>query len=65
MKCPSVYHGACLAQGGGPRFIRYNCSMANTRQGWMLMHPGRLTHLHEGMPVTKGTRYIMVSFVDP
>ena len=29
------------------------------------MHPGGLTHLHEGLPVTNGTRYIMVSFVDP
>ncbi|KOB52171.1 putative procollagen-lysine,2-oxoglutarate 5-dioxygenase, partial [Operophtera brumata] len=34
-------------------------------QGWLLMHPGRLTHFHEGLKVTKGTRYIMISFVDP
>ncbi|KAK2187715.1 hypothetical protein NP493_156g03050 [Ridgeia piscesae] len=52
-------------EGGGPRFLRYDCAVAGTRRGWMLMHPGRLTHFHEGMPVTKGTRYIMVSFVDP
>jgi hypothetical protein len=31
----------------------------------MMMHPGRLTHLHEGLRVTKGTRYIQISFVDP
>lgn len=29
------------------------------------MHPGRLTHLHEGLPTTNGTRYIAVSFIDP
>ncbi|XP_021914399.1 procollagen-lysine,2-oxoglutarate 5-dioxygenase 1 isoform X2 [Zootermopsis nevadensis] len=52
-------------EGGGCRFIRYNCSVTDTRLGWMLMHPGRLTHYHEGLQVTKGTRYIMISFVDP
>ncbi|KAK3104424.1 hypothetical protein FSP39_001801, partial [Pinctada imbricata] len=52
-------------EGGGCRFIRYNCSVTATRRGWMLMHPGRLTHYHEGLVVTKGTRYIMISFIDP
>ncbi|RWS10928.1 Procollagen-lysine:2-oxoglutarate 5-dioxygenase 3-like protein [Dinothrombium tinctorium] len=52
-------------EGGGCRFIRYNCSVVDLRLGWSLMHPGRLTHYHEGLPVVKGTRYIMVSFVDP
>ncbi|XP_076299960.1 procollagen lysyl hydroxylase isoform X1 [Lasioglossum baleicum] len=52
-------------QGGGCRFIRYNCSVTDTKPGWMLMHPGRLTHYHEGLRVTNGTRYIMISFVDP
>lgn len=52
-------------EGGGCRFLRYNCSVLATRKGWMLMHPGRLTHYHEGLPVTKGTRYILVSFNDP
>lgn len=52
-------------EGGGVRFIRYNCSVLLTKKGWMFMHPGRLTHFHEGLTVTKGTRYIMVSFVDP
>ena len=57
--------GITSLQGGGCRFIRYNCSMASTRRGWALIHPGRLTHFHEGLPVTKGKRYIMVSFIDP
>ncbi|CAG0886727.1 unnamed protein product [Darwinula stevensoni] len=53
------------AYGGGCQFLRYNCSIRATKRGWMLMHPGRLTHLHEGLPVTKGVRYIQISFVDP
>ncbi|KAG4065093.1 hypothetical protein HA402_007490 [Bradysia odoriphaga] len=52
-------------EGGGCRFLRYNCSVTDTEKGWMLMHPGRLTHFHEGLETTKGTRYIMISFVDP
>ncbi|XP_068136862.1 procollagen-lysine,2-oxoglutarate 5-dioxygenase 2 isoform X2 [Hyperolius riggenbachi] len=52
-------------QGGGCRFSRYNCSVDSPRKGWSFMHPGRLTHLHEGLPVTNGTRYIAVSFIDP
>ncbi|XP_075695461.1 procollagen-lysine,2-oxoglutarate 5-dioxygenase 1 [Rhinoderma darwinii] len=52
-------------EGGGCRFLRYNCSITAPRKGWALMHPGRLTHYHEGLPTTKGTRYIAVSFVDP
>lgn len=52
-------------EGGGCRFVRYNCSVTESRRGWALIHPGRLTHYHEGLPVTSGTRYIMVTFVDP
>lgn len=52
-------------EGGGCRFLRYNCSVTDTKPGWMLMHPGRLTHYHEGLRVVKGTRYIMISFIDP
>lgn len=52
-------------EGGGCRFLRYNCSVTATERGWMLMHPGRLTHYHEGLRTNKGTRYIMISFVDP
>lgn len=52
-------------EGGGVRLIRYNCDIKYLPKGSMLMHPGRLTHQHEGLPVTAGTRYIMVSFIDP
>ncbi|ERE84516.1 procollagen-lysine,2-oxoglutarate 5-dioxygenase 1-like protein [Cricetulus griseus] len=41
-------------EGGGCRFLRYNCSIRAPRKGWALMHPGRLTHYHEGLPTTKG-----------
>lgn len=52
-------------EGGGCRFVRRNCSVTQTRKGWAMIHPGRLTHFHEGLKTTKGTRYIMVTFVDP
>lgn len=52
-------------EGGGCRFLRYDCKVEAPRKGWSFMHPGRLTHYHEGLPTTQGTRYIMVSFVDP
>ena len=52
-------------EGGGCRFVRRNCSVTKTKKGWAMIHPGRLTHLHEGLKTTKGTRYIMVTFVDP
>ncbi|XP_073669105.1 multifunctional procollagen lysine hydroxylase and glycosyltransferase LH3 isoform X2 [Paramisgurnus dabryanus] len=52
-------------EGGGCRFVRYECKVESPRKGWSFMHPGRLTHYHEGLPTTRGTRYIMVSFVDP
>ncbi|KAM8754266.1 procollagen-lysine,2-oxoglutarate 5-dioxygenase 1 isoform 1-T1 [Acanthopagrus schlegelii] len=52
-------------QGGGCKFLRYDCSIKAPRKGWALMHPGRLTHYHEGLPTTAGVRYIAVSFVDP
>uniref|UniRef100_A0A8C4GN35 procollagen-lysine 5-dioxygenase n=1 Tax=Dicentrarchus labrax TaxID=13489 RepID=A0A8C4GN35_DICLA len=52
-------------EGGGCRFLRYDCKVESPKKGWSFMHPGRLTHYHEGLPTTRGTRYIMVSFVDP
>ncbi|XP_050525944.1 procollagen-lysine,2-oxoglutarate 5-dioxygenase isoform X2 [Daktulosphaira vitifoliae] len=51
--------------GGGCHFLRYKCKVTDMKVGWMLMHPGRLTHYHEGLEVINGTRYIMISFVDP
>ncbi|XP_063724565.1 procollagen-lysine,2-oxoglutarate 5-dioxygenase-like [Symsagittifera roscoffensis] len=52
-------------EGGGCRFIRQNCSVTDSKPGEVLIHPGKLTHLHEGLNTTKGTRYILVSFMQP
>jgi hypothetical protein len=51
-------------EGGGTRFMRQNCTVLSNQIGHAIIHPGRLTHQHEGLYVTKGTRYIIVSFVD-
>lgn len=61
----ALNHAGIDYDGGGCRFLRYNCSVKDTKKGWMLMHPGRLTHFHEGMKTLSGTRYIMISFIDP
>ncbi|VDP10604.1 unnamed protein product [Soboliphyme baturini] len=52
-------------EGGGVRYVRYNCSIVDIEPGWTVLQPGRLTHYHEGLPTKKGIRYILVSFVDP
>ena len=33
-------------------------------KGHAIVHPGMLTHQHEGLETTDGSRYIVVSFVD-
>jgi GR25 family glycosyltransferase involved in LPS biosynthesis len=50
--------------GGGCRFIRQNVVLKNQDPGMCCIHPGRLTAFHEGLPVTAGTRYILVSFIN-
>ncbi|MFH4979143.1 hypothetical protein AB6A40_005852, partial [Gnathostoma spinigerum] len=52
-------------EGGGVRYVRYNCTVPANEIGHAAMFPGRLTHLHEGLLVTKGVRYIAVSFLNP
>ncbi|VDN37194.1 unnamed protein product [Gongylonema pulchrum] len=52
-------------EGGGVRYVRYNCTVPADQIGYAAMFPGRLTHLHEGLPVTSGIRYIAVSFLNP
>lgn len=49
-------------EGGGARFTRYNCSHISHTLGMTALHPGKLTHQHEGLPITSGKRYILVSF---
>lgn len=50
--------------GGGCRFIRQNFVLKDKEPGNCTIHPGRLTAYHEGLPVTNGTRYILVSFIN-
>lgn len=51
-------------QGGGCRFIKQNVDIVNTDIGSMIIHPGKLTHYHEGIPIISGERYILVSFIN-
>eukprot|EP00049_Salpingoeca_infusionum_P012977 m.241269 g.241269 ORF g.241269 m.241269 type:complete len:505 (+) comp15321_c0_seq3:66-1580(+) len=60
----ALNQGGVDYQGGGTRFVRQNCTLTNTEPGWGTLSPGRLTHLHEGLETTEGTRYILVSFID-
>jgi len=48
--------------GGGVNFISRNCSFLNKIPGYLLLHPGRITHYHEALPITSGKRYVLVSF---
>jgi len=49
--------------GGGTRFIKQNVSVQG-KKGYCTLHPGKLTHYHEGLPITSGKRFIFVSFVN-
>lgn len=49
-------------EGGGTRFVKQDV-VSQGKMGYCCIHPGRITHYHEGLPITKGERYIMVSFV--
>lgn len=51
-------------EGGGTRFIRYDYKHLTQNPGYCVIFPGRLTHYHEGLETTHGTRYIIVSFID-
>lgn len=48
--------------GGGCRFVFTDTTVTHTRKGYVNLHPGRLSHYHEGLPVSSGTRFILVSF---
>lgn len=51
-------------QGGGYRFVRYNCTVEEALIGHALMYPGRITHWHESLAITRGTRYIVISVIE-
>jgi len=51
-------------EGGGCRFVRQNFTFNNKNIGYASMHPGKLTHYHEGLQITDGKRFILVSFIN-
>lgn len=50
--------------GGGCRFVHKNVDVIGNPKGYLTLHPGRLTHYHEALPIDSGKRYILVSFND-
>jgi hypothetical protein len=50
-------------EGGGTHFIKDDYTH-KTNKGSATIHPGRVTHYHAGKTVTKGKRYILVSFCE-
>ena len=50
--------------GGGTHFIVSDYKKKGAPVGTMLIHPGRCTHYHEGLPITSGERYILVGFIE-
>ena len=52
-------------KGGGCHFIRQNQPVINKDIGSIIIHPGRITHYHRGLPITyRNPIYIMVSFIN-
>jgi|SaaInl6LU_22_DNA_1037377.scaffolds.fasta_scaffold00591_15 hypothetical protein len=51
-------------EGGGTYFSRHKKLAKPKGTGYVTIHPGQITHKHGGMPVNKGTRYIIVSFMN-
>lgn len=48
--------------GGGSKFLFLNTSITHNKKGYVSLHPGKISHYHEGMSISSGTRYILVSF---
>ena len=46
-------------EGGGTRFPRWNYTTSHLPVGSAVIYPGGLSHVHEGLPITSGTRYLM------
>ena len=50
--------------GGGTHFPVTDYKHRAAPIGTMLIHPGKCTHYHEGLPITSGERYILVGFIE-
>ena len=49
-------------EGGGTEFYNQKIKVSPLPVGHCLMFPGRVTHIHRGMAVTKGKRYILTAW---
>lgn len=48
-------------EGGGTWFFDQQ-KLVKSKPGYMAIHPGMFTHYHGARPVTKGSRYVVLSF---
>ncbi len=49
-------------EGGGTYFIKENITI-NGEIGSATLHPGGITHYHEGLRITSGIRYVLIAFI--
>lgn len=49
--------------GGEVLFPRQNLIYSNKKNGYGLIHPGKITHIHGSKQITFGVRYRLVSFI--
>ena len=61
--CASIVSLNSEYKGGGTWFERQK-AVVDREPGWCTIHPSQLTHRHAGKRVTKGKRYILVTFID-
>lgn len=70
----SIHHDesdiTCLVQlsdlheyEGGGTFFRKQKKLVKNAIGFATVHPGHITHMHGGRAISKGLRYILVSFI--
>ena len=48
---------------GGGTYFSHQKQLVKEKQGYVSIHPGNITHKHGARATTKGTRYIIVSFM--
>ena len=48
---------------GGGTYFSHQKKLIKEKQGYVSIHPGNITHKHGARATTKGTRYIIVSFM--
>jgi hypothetical protein len=46
--------------GGGSHFLNHDYKNIDAPIGELILHPGKVTHYHQGLPITSGERYILV-----